>query len=92
MRVDLVRELINRLIEASGREGTLTESIAREVERQFRHDYSGAECVISRRPLPDETRRQEIVRQALEAPEKPMAEIASENGISRASLYRYLKR
>ena len=49
MRVDPVRELIERILAASAREGGFTESIALEVERSFRHDYNGETCYIKER-------------------------------------------
>ena len=92
MKVDIVRELINRILEASAREGSFTESMALEVERAFRRDFKGFESrIISERPAtyPAET-RQTVVASYLEG--QPVDQITRENGISRATLYRYLKK
>ena len=90
MRVDLVRELIDRMLAASQREGTLTEDIAIQIERQFRQEYRGATCEIYERPrLPNE-RKEAAVSAYLAG--QTVDEISSEYGVSRATLYRYLKR
>lgn len=91
MKVDAVRELINRLIEAAQREGTFTESVALEVERQWRMKYRDTEINVSYRPLADrEAQRASVVSDYLEG--KPINEVTRRNGISRATLYRYLKK
>lgn len=89
MRVDVVRELIDRILAAASREGSFTESMVLEIERQFRRDYKGAECVVSERP------RREVPAEAVRADylaDKPVNEITSTHGISRATMYRLLKR
>jgi DNA-binding NarL/FixJ family response regulator len=87
----MIHELITRLLAAAQREGSLTESLAIEVERQFRHDYKGAEIVVSERPRGRLVEKQAVVVNAyLEG--KPVEEITRHHGISRATLYRYLKR
>jgi hypothetical protein len=88
-RVDIVRELIDRILEASSREGSFTESMALEIERSFRHEFKGAECVISERP------RRDVPADAVRADylaDKPVQEITATHGISRATLYRLLKK
>ena len=91
MKVDAVRELINRLIEAAHREGTFTESVALEVERQWRMKYRDTEINVSYRPLADrQALRAPVVRDYLDG--KPIDELTRKHGISRATLYRYLKR
>lgn len=90
MRVDIVRELINRILEASHREGSFTESMALEIERQFRFEYNGAECVISAETKGPKADPKAVTDAYLKG--HPVEQIAKENGISRATLYRYLKR
>jgi len=91
MRIDIVRELILRIIEASAREGSFTESMALEVERSFRHDFKGCEAYVSERPASyPEATKLAAVAHYLEG--RPVEQITRENGISRATLYRYLKR
>jgi len=90
-RVDIVRELIDRILEASHREGLLTESIAREVERAFRSEYRGATCEVCESPralLPE--KQGAVVKAYLEG--RTEGEIIKHHGISRATMYRYLKR
>ncbi len=90
MKVDIVRELIERLLEASGREGTFTESVAREVERSFRRQYSGEAYYVKRLPVAMRDTQQSVTDAYLAG--ESTDQICSENGISRSTLYRYLKR
>ena len=90
MRVDIVRELILRIIEASAREGSFTESMALEIERQFRFEYNGAECVVSAANKGPKANPKAVTDAYLQG--QPVEQITQENGISRATLYRYLKR
>ena len=92
MKVDIVHELITRILEAAAREGGFTESVALDVERSFRRDYKGhVGGYIGERPAtyPDATKAT-VVAHYLEG--KPVDQITRENGISRATLYRYLKK
>lgn len=90
MRVDIVRELITRILEAYSREGSFTESMAIEIERQFRFEYNGAECVVSAADKGPKANPQAVTAAYLKG--QPIDQITKENGISRATLYRYLKR
>lgn len=91
MSVDVVRELITRLIDAAHREGTLTESVALEVERSFRAEFKGEKYEIFERPREHSQKRREVVISAyLEG--QPVEQITQHHGISRATLYRYLKK
>ncbi len=91
MRVDLVRELIDRIMAASQREGTLTEAIAIEIEQQFRQEYRGAVCEIHPSPRAMLPQKREAVTAAYLAGQ-PVDEITRAHGVSRATLYRYLKK
>jgi transcriptional regulator of acetoin/glycerol metabolism len=91
MRVDPVRELIERILAASAREGGFTESIALEVERSFRHDYNGETCYIKERTDDTITSKKTAVVAAY-LQNQPVEQITQHHGISRATLYRYLKR
>jgi len=91
LHVDLVRELIDRVLAASQREGSLTESIALEIERSFRHEYAGAECVIREHPRYKSQQKCTAVVSDYLA-DMPVDRITTEHGISRATLYRYLKK
>jgi len=91
MSGDMLRELINRLLEAAEREGTFTEEVALSVERQFRREFKGAEIYVGERPArTPEAKKKAVVEAYLQ--DKPIPEIIKENGISRAALYRYLKK
>ena len=90
MQVDLVRELITRLVDAAQREGTLTEAIALQIEVSFRQEYHGARCEISTRPrYRNVEEKGVVVREYLGG--EPVEHITKRHGISRATLYRYLK-
>ena len=89
-QVDIVRKLITRLLEAQHREGTLTESIALEVERSFRREYAGESFYVKKLPV-QMADKQAAVTEAYLRGDHP-EEIVSAEGISRRSLYRYLKR
>lgn len=92
MKVDIVRELIMRLLSAAHREGSLTESIALEVERSFRQEYAGEKFYVSKSsPVEIEQRQKSVVDAYLKSDASP-EEVADENGVSRATMYRYLKR
>lgn len=91
MQIDVVRELIDRILAASSREGTFTESMATEIERSFRRDFKGASFYVGERDKKTpESKKEIVVSQYLSG--KPVETIAKENGISRATLYRCLKR
>ena len=85
--VDVVSELINRMLDAANREGGLTESLAREVERAFRHEFSGEKFYVKREPTPKKTA---AVTDYLSG--QPLEQITKHHGISRATLYRHMKR
>ncbi len=90
MRADVVRDLIARLLEAAHREGSFTESMALEIERQWRHDNRGEQITISAKPRAPEDKKAEVVAAYLG--NEPVDSITSRHGISRATLYRYLKK
>mgnify|MGYP001766186349 CR=1 FL=1 len=88
---DLITELIERLLKAASDHGRLDEVIARSVETEFRRDFNGAEYYVKERTeLNLEQKRQAVVSAYLN--DRPVDQIIRENGISRATLYRYLKR
>jgi len=90
MSVDIVRELISRLLAAVAREGALTEALAKEVERTFRNEFAGDTFYIKKLPIEMSGKPDVVQAQYLRSVE--VEKIAQENGISRATLYRYLKR
>lgn len=90
MSNDLISELVNRLLIAQ-QEGKLTRENAQRIEQEFRREFNGAECYVKERTTTVVTRKQEAVVNAYLAGQ-PVDRITRENGISRATLYRYLKR
>lgn len=90
MRVDIVRELIQRLLQASAAAGQFNEALASRVEFQFRQDYGGDEYYIKKLPSAMDA-RQVAVTQAYLRGDTP-TEIASDHSISRATMYRFIKR
>ncbi|WP_150428860.1 helix-turn-helix domain-containing protein [Dechloromonas sp. CZR5] len=90
MSGDLISELINRML-AAHQEGRLTRENALRIEQEFRREFNGAECYIKERTEVTVVKKQEAVVSAYLAGE-PVDRITKENGISRATLYRYLKR
>lgn len=87
---DAIRDLINRMIAAASREGGFTECVALEVEKQWRMEYRGLEISVSSRPRPAERTKEAAVTDYLA--NMPINEVTERHGISRSSLYRYLKR
>lgn len=92
MGIDIVRELIRRLLEAAHREGTLTESIALEIERSFRREFSGEQFYVKKTPDADIDSIKKKVVDAYLKTDKTTQDVADQNGISRSTLYRYLKK
>lgn len=91
MRVDIVRELIDRLLAAAQREGSFDASVALEVERAFRHDFRGATCEIHANPRASLPQKQAAVVDSYLKGDS-VDSITRDQGISRATLYRYLKK
>lgn len=87
---DVIRDLIQRLLVAASREGTFTEAVAIEVERQWRQDNRGEQYTICAKPRPDDETKAAAVADYLD--NRPLEEITGRHNISRATLYRYLKR
>jgi len=87
MKGDAIRDLIDRILRAAAREGGFSESVALEVERQFRADYRGCEIYVA----DDRKDAQLTARQRYLAGEN-ISSITSSTGVSRATLYRLLKR
>lgn len=86
-----LHDLIMRFVQAAHRDGTFTESVAIEIERQWRLDYDCTTIYVSQMPDFERTkRRQDVVSQYIEGHD--IKEITKRHGISRATLYRYLKK
>jgi transcriptional regulator of acetoin/glycerol metabolism len=90
MDKDLVRAILDQVLEMSRRAGgSFDESMALQIERQVRNEYGGDEVYIKRTAI-----REERKARALEEAKKTgrPVEAASRHGISRATMYRLLKR
>ena len=82
---DFVKCLLKMVMEA---QPSFTEEQAMQVEQQIRHDWGGERMVIAKRaPLLRASR--EKVRAQVGT--KPDAVLIKEHGISRATLYRWIK-
>lgn len=89
-KADAIRDLVSRLLIAARREGAITESLALEIERQWRMENDGRRISVSFRRV-DESQLADAVRAEYLA-DQPVEQITSRHGISRATLYRYIKR
>lgn len=89
MRSDAIRDLIQRLLEAAQREGTFTEAVALQVEREFRSEYRG-DTIYVKEEIKSAPPVDEIQRRYLAG--EPIDDIARGAGISRRTMYRLLKR
>jgi hypothetical protein len=89
MKADAIRYLIMKLVEAAHREGTFTEAVALQVEREFREEYAGNKIYVASElraaPPVDELRERYLAGE-------PVERITSTTGVSRATLYRLIKR
>lgn len=85
-RKDIVREIIELFLAAAPE--TFSEDVAVEIERQIRHKWGGEEVRIAKRT--SEMRRETAAKGLRDG--KPLQEIRSEAGISRATLYRLIGR
>lgn len=89
-KTDAIRDLIMRLVDAAHREGTFTEAVALTIERQWRMENDGRKIAVTYRRV-DQHKVAEAARSDYLANE-PVETITRRHGISRATLYRYLKR
>jgi DNA invertase Pin-like site-specific DNA recombinase len=81
--------VILRLVLAA--EPTVTQEKAREIEQQVRDQYGGMRTRIPKRGKhPTAEKRRKVFQDALT--NAPTDQVTQENGISRRTLYRYLKR
>lgn len=88
MNKDVLREFLERLIDACQQQDGFDEAVARTVERQMRHEYGG-ERVLIRKDQDREANREAAAQELRRG--TPMAEVQHKHGISRSSVYRLLK-
>lgn len=92
-RVDIVHELIERAKVRIAEKFGLPEEVAdllNLVEREVKRDYGGERVTISRMDAPVEAKAAKVTRDYLA--NLDTRDITSRHGISRATMYRYLKR
>lgn len=91
--MDIVHELIERAKVRIAEKFGLPEEVAdllNLVEREVKHEYGGARVTVSRPDETVETRVAQVTRDYLN--NLDTRDITSRHGISRATMYRYLKR
>ena len=91
--MDIVHELIERAKVRIAERFGLPEEVAdllNLVEREVKHDYGGERVTISRPDDPVEAKAARVTRDYLS--NLDTQDITSRHGISRATMYRYLKR
>lgn len=92
--MDIVHEIIERakrrIAEAYGLPDEVADLLGL-VESEVKHDFGGEQVRI-RQARPDRDAKAAAVTQEYLRTDLPAEEIASRHGISRATMYRYLKR
>ncbi len=90
MKEDVLREFLNRLIDAYMRgPESFGETVMRSVEQEVRHDWAGTESLI--RKDPDREHRRRAARAEIERG-TPVREIVSKTGLSRTQVYALFKK
>lgn len=88
---DIVSTLLDMVLQMAARSGgSFDEAMALEVERQARQQYGGSEEYVKKRESTHEAKKTEMVREYLDG--KEVGEVTRRHGVSRASLYRHLKK
>lgn len=86
---DIVLVILERVRRANP---ALTDDQAREIEQGVRNEYGGKRFRVAKRKKHlTAAERRAIVDKALKS-DAPMQQIASDSGIDRATLYRFVKR
>jgi len=85
---DLISDIMKRLLAMCG--DSFTESQALQIEEQLRQEYGGQEVWVSPKPKIPKEAKEKAVADYLDG--KPINEVVAKNGISRATLYRYIKK
>lgn len=89
MNKDVLREFLERLIDACQQQEGFDEAVARSVERQIRHEYGGEQVLI--RKDPDREARRMAARQDLQRG-LSVPEVQEKHGIGRSTVYDLLKK
>lgn len=87
-RKDVLRDYLDRLMDAVDRQG-FSESVAREVEKQVRHDWGGERPLI--RKDPDREARRAQASLDLQRGES-VHKVMRTHGISRSAVYELFKK
>lgn len=88
-RKDVLRDYLDRLIEAVGQQEGFSERVAREIEKQVRHDWGGERPLI--RKDPDREARREAAALDLQRGDG-VQKVMKTHGISRTSVYALFKK
>lgn len=88
-RKDVLRDYLDRLIEAAGQPEGFSERIARELEKKVRQEWAGERPLI--RKDPDREARRESAALDLRRGEGVQA-VMQKHGISRTSVYALFKK
>jgi hypothetical protein len=89
MKKDVLRDYMERLIEAMAQSEGFDADLARQIEKQCRQDWAGERCLVRKEP------DRELKRQAAHADLKagaPVQTVMRTHGISRSVVYEILKR
>lgn len=90
MTEDKDPDIINLVLQACKAEG-LDPAIANEIEKKICEQYGGRTVYVTKKPrAQNQDKAKKIFNEGLS--NKPTEQIIKENGISRATLYRYMKR
>lgn len=96
-RQDIIAELLEAVAHALASEGTFTEQLAHQIEQQFRAKYGGEEMRIWKTSegkvgRPARQPYDQAAAFADGASSEPTPKVTQKHGISRATLYRLMKR
>ncbi|OQA30069.1 MAG: Mor transcription activator family protein [Betaproteobacteria bacterium ADurb.Bin341] len=79
---DIVRDILQRVVEAAQREGSFTETMAIQIERQVRRDWGGTEpyirCDVESRIID----RNDKIIEAWDSGQKDVRQLAQRFGLS----------
>lgn len=89
MNKDVLREFLERLIDACQQQEGFDEAMARTIERQLRHEYGGVRAFIQKDP--DREDRHEAARNDLKRG-VPIPDVQQKHGICRSSVYKLLRK
>ncbi len=84
---DLIRAMLHMVMEM---DASFTDAMSAQVEQQLRLQYGGEKVWIKPYPRIPHEKKDKAVKEYLEG--MPIEQVVLKNGLSRASLYRHLKK